>query len=295
MSDVTKLYHYESLNNYITKSDIQQLEVNGQIYVGQTEVENAINQSLEKSMSHIFKLDHESCEKLFSFQVPQITASMDEEVNRKITMTELKKALNQLNSNAAPGVDGIPSTLYVKLNELFAPVMLEVFNYIIQGGGKPPETMRTSTVQFLSKPKKANSIKLTDKRKISVLCTDFKWLETILANSLNKVMPAFISDSQYASKPRKIHQGIAAARDLVSFAEKEQKSMALLALDMKSGFDFLQMDFVYFCLQKYGFSNSTINALKNIYGGALALSVVNGKRSMLILDLRTQDLCKYLI
>ena len=62
-------------------------------------------------------------------------------------------------------------------------------------------------------------------------------------------MPAFISESQYASKPRKIHHGIAAARDLVSFAEKEQKSMAVLALDMKSGFDFLQMDFVYFCLQ----------------------------------------------
>ena len=50
-------------------------------------------------------------------------------------------------------------------------------------------------------------------------------------------MPAFISESQYASKPRKIHHGIAAARDLVSFAEKEQKSMAVLALDMKSGFD----------------------------------------------------------
>ena len=50
-------------------------------------------------------------------------------------------------------------------------------------------------------------------------------------------MPAFISESQYASKPRKIHHGIAAARDLVSFAEKELKSMAVLALDMKSGFD----------------------------------------------------------
>ena len=126
---------------------------------------------------------------------------------------------------------------YAKLIDLFAPIVLEVFNCIVQGGCKPPESMRTSTVQFLSKPKKANSIKLTDKRKISVLCTDFKWLETILANRLNKVMPAFISESQYASKPRKIHQGIAAARDLVSFAEKEQKSLALLALDMKSGFE----------------------------------------------------------
>ena len=62
--------------------------------------------------------------------------------------------------------------------------------------------------------------------------------------------------------------------------------MALLALDMKSGFDFLQMDFVYFCMRKYGFSDVSINVFKNVYGSALALSVVNGKRSKLIRDLR---------
>ena len=62
--------------------------------------------------------------------------------------------------------------------------------------------------------------------------------------------------------------------------------MALLALDMKSGFDFLQMDFVYFCMRKYGFSDMSINIFKNVYGSALALSVVNGQRSKLIRDLR---------
>ena len=131
--------------------------------------------------------------------------------------------------------------------------------------------MRTSTVQFLSKPKKANSFKLSDKRKISVLCTDFKCLETILANRLNAVMPHFISDSQYASKPRKIHQGIAAACDLISFAERTNMSMAILSLDMKSGFDFLQMDFVYFCLKKYGRSDKKIYMFRSLYGSALAL------------------------
>ena len=55
---------------------------------------------------------------------------------------------------------------------------------------------------------------------------------------------------------------------------------------MKSGFDFLQMDFVYFCLQKYGFSDKTINVIENVYGSALAISVVNGKRSNFIFDLR---------
>ena len=286
MSDETKLYHYESLSNYVTKSEIKKIDVDGFIYEGQKNIENIINQSLEKSMSQKFTLDLEACEKLFSFDVPQIGKTMDDAVNCEISIVELKKALKQLNSKASPGMDGIPSTLYETLSDVFAPHMLEVFNFILRGEDRPSESMRTSTVQFLSKPKKASSIKLSDKRKISVLCTDFKCLETVMANRLNSVMPKFISDSQFASKPRKIHQGISAARDLVCFAEKEKLSMALLALDMKSGFDFLQMEFVYYCMQKYGFSKKTINIFKNIYGDALALSIVNGQTSKIIKDIR---------
>ena len=46
------------------------------------------------------------------------------------------------------------------------------------------------------------------------------------------------------------------------------------------------MDFVYFCMRKYGFSEKTSDIFKNVYGNALALSVVNGKRSKIIKDLR---------
>ena len=286
MSDETKLYHYESLANYLTKSEITKIEVDERIYEGQKDIENIINQSLEKSMSQVFSLDHDACDQLFSFAVPQIQSSMDDTLSGDISLLELRKAVRQLNSKASPGMDGIPSTLYEKMIDLFEPHMLEVFNFILRGEDTPTETMRTSTVQFLSKPKKASSIKLSDKRKISVLCTDFKCLETVLANRLNAAMPQFISESQYASKPRKIHQGISAARDLISFAGKENIGMALLALDMKSGFDFLQIDFVYYCMRKYGFSSKTVNIFKNVYGNALALSVVNGQRSKLIHDLR---------
>ena len=130
MSDATKLYHYESLDSYVLKSEIKKIEVNGHMYEGQTEVEYAINRSLKGSMSEIFTLDRDACENLFSFPVPQITESMDSALNSDISMMELKKALRQLNSKASPGIDGIPSTLYLKMVDLFAPHMLDVFNFI---------------------------------------------------------------------------------------------------------------------------------------------------------------------
>ena len=47
LTDVTKIYHYESLNNYIEGSTIKKLEVDRVIYEGQANIENIINEKLE--------------------------------------------------------------------------------------------------------------------------------------------------------------------------------------------------------------------------------------------------------
>ena len=148
--------------------------------------------------------------------------------------------------------------------DLFAPLMLEVFNDNLHGQS-PPATMRTSIVQYLNKPKKARSIKLSDKRKISVLCTDFKCLEKVMALRLKKVMSKFVSRSQFAIKPRKINYAVSTARDVINFATKMTISIGFMSLDMEAAFDNLNMEYVYMCLSKYGFTPQAVNIFRNIY------------------------------
>ena len=105
-------------------------------------------------------------------------------MSKDISVSELKTALRKMRKTASPCLDGIPVTLYIKLFDLIAPQMIEIFNSILQNE-VPRRSMRTSIIKFLSKPKKKSSIKLDSKRKISVLCTDYICLETILANRLN--------------------------------------------------------------------------------------------------------------
>ena len=109
---------------------------------------------------------------------------MDDNLSKDVSYSELKTALRQMRKAASPGMDGIPVTLYLQIFDLVAPQMIEVFNLIVQKE-VPTRSMRTSTIQFLTKPKKKSSIKLDDKRKISVLCSDYKCLETIPANRLD--------------------------------------------------------------------------------------------------------------
>ena len=201
-----------------------------------------------------------------------------------IKKSELKKALKKLRTKASPGLDSIPSSLYLKLFDLFAPLMLEVFNEIIKGQSPPPASMRTSIVQYLTKPKKAKSIKLSDKRKISVLCTDFKCLEKIMAIRLKSVMCKFISPSQYAIKPRRIQYAISTARDIINFVHKKNIPMGFMSLDMEAAFDNLSMEYVYKCFAKYGLTPSVINIFRNIYSDAMALSYINGSMSKMIMD-----------
>ena len=139
-------------------------------------------------MSKSHNIDCTNFSNLFSFDIPQISQRDNMLLTQDINRSELKKALLKLRSKASPGLDSIPSGLYVTMFNLFAPLMLEVFNEIIHGH-TPAASMRTSIVQYLNKPKKAKSIKLSDKHKISVLCTDFKCLEKILANRLKRIMP----------------------------------------------------------------------------------------------------------
>ena len=285
MSDTAKLYHHESLAKYHKKSEINKIEIDGCVYSDQKTVQESIFKIEEASMSKSFRLDLEKCEKLFSFDTPTISENTNKMLEADVTKEEISRALKQLKPKASPGLDGIPSTLYSNMPEMFIPYLVELFNTILKGE-KPPESMRTTIVQFLSKPKKQDSIKLEDKRKISILCTDFKLFETVLANRLNKAMEEFISPSQFAVKPRTVTGGITAARDAIAYASKNNIGGAFLGLDMKCGFDLLQMDFVYYSMKRYGFSETAVKIFKNIYSDAMAVLYINGNRSDPIQDLR---------
>ena len=131
-SDNTKIYHFESLDKYVEASTIKKIEIDRVIYEGQTNIEEAINKKLETDLSQQFVLNKMVCDNLFSFNVPQITGEMDASIYKDISYAELKTALRQMRKAASPGLDGIPVTLYLRLINLFAPKLIEIFNSIIR-------------------------------------------------------------------------------------------------------------------------------------------------------------------
>ena len=129
---------------------------------------------------------------------------------------------------------------------------------------------------FGSKPKKLNSLKPGDKRRISLLNSDFKTATGIDAKRFGSTATHSISPLQLvAGDDRRIHHGINLARDAVQQVSKSKSGCGLLDLDFLAGFDWLVMAWVYLVLAKKGLSENIINRIKNLYADSISVVMVN--------------------
>ena len=147
------------------------------------------------------------------------------------TLQSVKDTINASNLHAAPGCDGIPSLLYkvcwATIGTSLTEVMQEIFS------GKPlTSSQRTSLMVFGTKPKKPNSILPQDKRRISLLNSDFKTASCLEAGRLKKMLTHTLSILQMvAGEDRHIHHGINIARDAIWAAGKRGQGVGILDTD----------------------------------------------------------------
>ena len=155
------------------------------------------------------------------------------------------------------------------------PSLTEVVQAIFNGG-QPTHSMRTCLIVFGSKPKKPNSIKPGDKRRISLLNSDFKVVTGLEGHRFGNTATHSLSPVQLvAGADRRIHHGINLARDAIFKAGQSKAGCGLLDLDFMAGFDWLDMAWVYLVLSKKGVSMEVINRLKRVYTKSTTVVVVN--------------------
>ena len=206
---------------------------------------------------------------------PVFTAADNALLCKKATKKEVHETLSEANLHAAPGSDGITSFLYKECWETLGDSLTEVVQ-AIHGGEQPTRSQRTSLMVFGTKPKKAKSLKPSDKRKISLLNADFKVTTGLDAKRFKKVATHTLSPCQLAAgDDRRIHHGINKARDAVHAASGCREGMGLLDNDYKAAFDFMVMLWVFKVLLAKGIDPAVIKRLENIYKENITVVVVN--------------------
>ena len=144
---------------------------------------------------------------------------------------EVKESVWSANLNAAPGTDGLTTFLYYHCWNIFGDSLTEVVQSLHQGH-PPTLSQRTSLMVFGNKPKKPNSKKPSDKRKLSLLNSDFKVATGIDSNRFKRVATHTLSPCQLAAgDDRQIHHCMNSARDAIAAAGAGKEGVGILDND----------------------------------------------------------------
>ena len=111
-----------------------------------------------------------------------------------------------------------------------------------------------------SKPANKKSIKPDDKRKISLLNSDFKIITSLKSSRHSKIVDHTVSVSQYAvGSNKRIHHTVAMIRDVIYYNQRNNnKGGAILNLDFKMAFDLITLQWIFKVLKKKIFYNTNL-------------------------------------
>ena len=184
-------------------------------------------------------------------------------LDNPISDEDVKASLLSANRNSSPGSDGLTYLTYLACWDSLGHHLSEVLREIVTSG-KLPESMKNSFLVFSPKINKENSTRIKDKRKLSLLQTDFKILSGVLAGRLKKTEQHTISRFQFASGSKRISQAVCLTRDAIESVKPSQK-VVLYETDYISAFDLMSIDWILKVLLKKGCSKSFVQTLRNIF------------------------------
>ena len=274
-SEKVRIYHHEQHKKEMKRLAILKLDTGSRIIVGHEEVSAFLESQVADLLQHPAVLDPVAQATLLNEVTKVFTDKDNENLLKPPDKEEVKSVLFNSNLNAAPGSDGITSLLYKEHWDVLGDYLVEMVA-AVHGGGKPTKSQRTSLMVFGTKPKKLSSIKARDKRRISLLNSDFKLMTGIEAARFRKTFTYTLSSSQMmAGDDRRIHHMINKARDCIFSVSKSKFGCALLDLDFVAAFDYQVFSWVFDVLRAKGVAEAVISRISNIYQDSVTIPVIN--------------------
>ena len=285
-SEKIRIYHHEIHQKLIKKTAILKLDTEKGLLEGHQACASYLENSVADLLLHPAQLDSASQQTLLEEIEPVFTEADNKMLLAIPDKEEVKEIVWNSNQHAAPGTDGLTAHLYKQCWDVLGDSLTEVAQDVFQGQ-QPTPSQRTSLMVFGAKPKKQKSIQPKDKRKISLLNVDFKIMTGIDAKRMRKIMPHTVSPLQLVGGgDRRIHHGIALARDAIHAAGKSHYGCGILDTDLIAAFDWMVMSWVLKVLEKKGMCAEAIARAYNLYSENMSIVVVNNVLGRVIHNIR---------
>ena len=285
-SEKVTIYHHEIHKKMIRKSSILKLQTPTGLLEGHKDCANFLEKEVQNLLLTDAGLDHAAQVALLDEISPCFSEADNAILLAPPTIQDVKDTVTSSNLHAAPGTDGLPSFFYKECWDTMGGPLTEVMTDIFHC--KPlTSSQRTSLMVFGSKPKKTNSLLPQDKRRISLLNSDFKVGSGLEARRLKKTLTHTLSPLQLvAGNDRRIHHGINLARDAIWAAGKRGQGCGILDTDLIAGFDYMNLTWCLKVLEMKGAAPAFLKRLVNLYSNNISVVVVNNTAGAAVQNIR---------
>lgn len=278
----TKWYNEgENSNKYflnIIKKSVEKQNIKTIIDSNGHEI-NTIKEKLDEAKEYytkLYKKQQLQCPDAYlaNSNTPKLNQEQNIKLIAPITETELEQTLKSC-KDSAPGSDGLTYSTYKFFWDEIKHLLVHSWNHSLKEGYLP-EDHRTSTITLIPKKDKDTRY-LQNLRPISLSNCDAKIITKTLSNRLKNILPNIIHRSQTAyTQIRQVHDNLNLIDYCKKSSEKLKQNIAIVSLDAKKAFDSIDHNYIYKCLELYGFHEKFINIVKVLYRDLKAKVMING-------------------
>ena len=190
----------------------------------------------------------------------EIRAMQDQQIN----MGEINEAMKTMRNDRTPGEDGIPVDFYKVFWNFLKKPFFEMMLYSFQVNSLH-YTARQGILNLIPKAGK-DSRYVKNLRPITLLNTDYKIIEKVIANKMTPALKEIIHPDQRGfMKERRISVNIRKMLDIIHLAEKEDIEAVILSLDFVKCFDKCSFKILHGSLDYFGFGKIVKEWTKILY------------------------------
>ena len=182
----------------------------------------------------------------------KLTEAQCSNLDKPITLDEIRKAVLSLKKEKTPGLDGLSAEFFQHFWGGLESMYYELLTHAIEVSCLPRSTRR-GVITLIPK-KGRDPLLLKNWRPITLLNTDYKILAKIIATRIQRVLPDLISlDQTGFMTGRQITTTIRKTMDIVEYCDRYDQPGYVINLDFQKCFDQISYSAIIGSLKYFGF------------------------------------------
>lgn len=271
---------------YARKNEILEIEYKGVLRRDQVSIQNAFEEHYAELFS-LRALPKEGFNDEFLVCLPKLESAQTESLEREITVTEIIRAIENLNPGKSPGPDGLTAAFYKEYKYEMAVALQKVFSEALEKGALPISFSRAHTILLPKCEEEAKLRSVNGYRPITLTNVDYKIFMKVLANRLQSVIGDVVGGHQTCGiRGRSIFTNIHVARSILECCDNEFLRVAMLQIDLSKAFDRVPHEVLFSILRYVGLGSLLCEGVRMAYSNCTTSVIVNGELSRRI-DVRS--------